>query len=312
MSPRPAPSVWIVVPTWNGREQVCACLPTIARQTYAGPLHTVVVDNGSSDGTADAIAAGWPGVEVVSFPEQLGFSRACNTGVTRALEAGADYVCLVNDDTLLDPALIERLVEAAEARPDAALLNPLICYADRPATVWACGNRLSLWSGVGGGCHPGESAAAVEAGGVRAVDAATGCILLARASAVRAVGLLPDGFFAYYEDADWSLRMTRAGFAILAVPAARALHKVSADTQTNVDQPAWTYYYNVRNRLALMRRHGRAWHWAVFAPRFGAWVAWKVAGLTVLGRRSKRNAIVDGVRDFILGRFPATPYVPRP
>ena len=301
-------SVTIVIPTWNGWHHLEGCLPTIADQRYGGTITTIVVDNGSVDGTAARLAQAWAGVRVMRFETNRGFAAACNAGMQAALESGADYVVLVNNDTLLHPDMIAGLVAAAEANPRAALLNPMIGYADRPDVVWANGNVLSLYTGTGDGADIGRSMQEVAREGTKRVAAATGCILMARARVARELGLLDDDLFMYYEDADWSLRVRAAGYEILAVPSAMAWHKISSDNRLTADYSAFLYYYNIRNRLAVMQRHARWHHWAVFAPRFLAWLVYKTAGLTLLGRRGKRRGIVDGVRDFLARRYPSVKY----
>ena len=308
---RAAPVVTIVIPTWNGWDNVNECLGTVAKQVYSGTLRTIVVDNGSTDGTADKLSTVWPDVGVLRFSENRGFTGACNAGMARAIEDGAEYVMLVNNDTLLDQNMTARLIAVAESRPEAGMLNPLICFVDHPDTVWANGNVLSLFSAVGDGADMGRARAEVVREGTKRVSAATGCILLVRSAVARQLGLLAEDFFIYYEDADWSLRMRKAGYDILAVGDALAWHKVSSDSKKNSDYSAFAYYYNIRNRLTLMRRHARWYHWLVFGPRFAAWAAFKTTVLLALGRHSKRRAILDGIWDFARAAYPTVKYQPR-
>jgi GT2 family glycosyltransferase len=305
------PVIAVVIPTWNGWDNVNECLETVFKQQYDGELRVIVVDNGSTDQTSEKLATRWPTVVVVRFEENRGFTGACNTGMAKAIEEGADYVMLVNNDTLLGPKMTARLVAAAEGSPKVALLNPLICFVDKPEVVWANGNVLSLFTAVGDGADLGRRRAEVEREGSKRVSAATGCILLARASVARQLGLLADDFFIYYEDADWSLRMRKAGYEILAVSDALAWHKVSSDSKKSVDYSAFAYYYNIRNRLTLMRRHARWYHWLVFGPRFAVWATFKTTALLALGRKSKRLAIVDAIRDFMRASYPSAKYQPR-
>ncbi len=305
------PAVIIVIPTWNGWENVNACLETVVRQTYEGELKVIVVDNGSTDGTAERMARTWQSVDCIRLQDNRGFTGACNRGINRALEMGCDYVVLVNNDTLLDRHMVDGLVEAGEANQDAALFNPLICYAGAPDIVWATGNFLSLFSAMGGGVDNGRRRADVEAEGLKQVDAATGCILMARSGVLREVGILSEKLFMYYEDADLSVRVRHAGYRILAVPKALAWHKISSDIRRNVDYSAFLYYYSIRNRLTLMAEHAHWYHWPVFVLRFSFWSAYKLSGLMVLGRHAKRRAIMDGIRDFVRQHYPARKYEPR-
>ena len=305
-----APRIAVIVPTWNGWDTLPECLASIQAQRYEGAVRVVVVDDASTDGTADRVRARWPAALVLRLAENRGFAAACNEGMRAALCEQVDLILLVNDDAVLDASMLDRLVEVAEAHPAAALLNPLICYADAPSTVWSNGNQFSLFRALGGGADLGRSRAEVERKGIRRRVAATGCVLMVRAAVLREAGFLDDRFFMYYEDTEWSLRVRRAGYDILAVPQALAWHKIARRGPLPDEYSAFLYYYNVRNRLMLMAGHARWYHWLIFTPRFLGWLAFKMAGLTVLGRRRKQRAIVQAVTHFLCGRYPATKYEP--
>ena len=112
------PSISIVVLNWNGRDDTLACLESVERISYPN-FRVIVVDNGSADNSVAAIRAAFPKVELIETHANLGFSGGNNVGIKRALEHGADYVLLLNNDTVVDPGLLDAFAATAKRLPDA-------------------------------------------------------------------------------------------------------------------------------------------------------------------------------------------------
>jgi len=147
--------VTVVVLSWNGREDTLACLRSLAAATYPR-LEVIVVDNGSSDGSADAVAAAHPDLVLIPLDANLGFAGGMNVGIAEALSRGAGPVMLLNNDTVVEPGFVEPLVDALESRSDASAACSQIVFRDDPATVWYAG--ASFRPGRGHHVHgPGRS-----------------------------------------------------------------------------------------------------------------------------------------------------------
>jgi GT2 family glycosyltransferase len=297
----PSAHVAVVVLSWNGRDDTLACLESLAEVRWWGPLTTIVVDNGSTDGTADAVKGRFPDAHLIRNRQNLGFAGGNNVGLRRALELGADYVLLLNNDTVVDPGLLVELVAEAERCPDAAGLCPLVYYAEPPDVIWYAGAMFDPRRGYNdrhlgyGERDTGRYA------GVRAVTQATGAALLIPRPALERVGLLADDLFLHVEDTEWSLRARRAGYRLYVVPRAKIWHKVSRDTGGE-HSPALAYY-GTRNRLEVSRRH---------APLNGLPAlrreAVTVAAELLHARRAERplenaRAVIEGWRDYRGGRL---------
>lgn len=291
MSP---PRLAAVVLSWNGREETLVCLRSLAGVSYE-PFDVVVVDNDSADGSADAVAAEFPDVELVRSERNLGYAGGMNLGAERALARGADYVLLLNNDTVVDADAPGALVAEAERRPGAAALCPVVYFAEPPDLVWYAGARLDPRRGYQGK-HLRDVPLAV-----RETERVCGAALLLPSRAIAELGLFDEELFAYAEDADWSLRAREAGRELLVVPAARVWHHVSS--ATGGEGSAGALYYSVRNVLAVDERHaplGRVGTWRRRAVVLGAHAAMALRG----GRRWERlRAIREGFRDFRRGRF---------
>jgi GT2 family glycosyltransferase len=144
-----AASWWLIVLSWNGREDTLACLRSL-RGLQGADTRVVVVDNGSTDGSVEAVREQHPEVDVVENGRNLGFSGGNNAGIRHALEHGAAWVVLVNNDAILAPDAVERLRAAATARPRAGMLAGKLFFDEPPARIWFAGQRFSAALGYSG------------------------------------------------------------------------------------------------------------------------------------------------------------------
>jgi GT2 family glycosyltransferase len=231
-----------VVLSWNGREDTLVALESLRG------IETVVVDNGSSDGSADAVAERFPELQLVRTGVNLGFAGGNNVGIRRALDLGADWVLLVNNDATVEPGLVEALADATAARPDAGVLACKVLFADSER-LWYAGAGFDPYLGRSRHRGFGERD---EPGALGDTARATGAAMAVSRAAIEAAGLLDEEFFLYVEDLEWSLRIREAGFAVVYVPAARVRHRVSV-AAGGAGSPT-TSYYETRNMLAVVER----------------------------------------------------------
>ena len=266
-----APSVLVVVLTWNGREDTLACVESVLAQDYPR-FRLFVIDNASSDGTAEALQQRFDNrIEILRQKENLLYAGGMNAGLERARQLGTEFVLLLNNDIVLDPGMLAALVRAAGADGRVAAAGPKIYYHSRPDRLWFAGGELSLWRGwphhrglrqVDRGQHD------------RGYDAdyLTGCALLLRTAVLDEVGLLDTGYAMYAEDADWSLRARQRGYRLRYVPEARLWHKVSASAGA---RSLFKIRRRFRSQLRLLRRHARWYHWLTI-PWYTAFEAVRV------------------------------------
>ncbi len=206
----------VVIPTYNGRGLLAEALEGLERQTASH--HVVVVDNASTDGTQELLAERFPHVRVVALPQNAGFGRAVNRGVS---VVETDVVVLINNDVVCEPEFLERLLEPL-ADTGVAMVAGVLLQHDRPQLVDSAGIELDTtlrsWDSVWN--RPVSELARATApvgpcGGAAAF----------RTQAFREVGGFDETFFAYWEDVDLALRLQLAGHRCVRASAARALHK---------------------------------------------------------------------------------------
>lgn len=301
MSARPgrAPRVAVIVLNWNGRDDSIACLESLQKVEYPN-YEVMLVDNGSVDGSAAAIRRHFPGQEIVETGRNLGFAEGNNTGIRIALERGADYVLLLNNDTIVHPSLLRELVAAAERCPDGGLFCAKIYYHAEPTRIWYGGARwhddLMRFQ------HFYDEAQILpDERGVAAVDYACGCALLARSAVLRQVGLLDPRFFLTYEDTDLCFRARAAGFASYCVPAAVLWHKISSSFG-GAESPLFTYFMT-RNLLLWGELHlGRRQRLRLFRSILG-----ELKRALVRSRMPQSRAIAWGLWHYVTRRFGDAP-----
>lgn len=245
----------VVIPNWNLQAETVGCVASVLTAAGDDDVSVVVVDNGSTDGSPEALANAFgERVAQVQMGRNRGFAGAVNAGILYALERGVASVLVLNNDTIIDREMLAVLNRAAREHPDAGILAPAIYHVDAPARLWRLGDRRRRWLPVPRRIPDCEATAEiVEA------DYVTGCGMLIRREVVEAIGLFDERFFMYYEDADFCQRARDQGFRILCVPAAKMWHRVSVTARRDV---ATNLYWRARGQALFYRKHiGRDRSW---------------------------------------------------
>ena len=247
------PLVSIVVLNWNGHEDTLALLASLEACTYLN-FRVIVVDNGSTDDSIAQLGRYTPPypLELLTTNKNLGYAGGNNVGTRHAIAAGADFVFILNNDTVVAPDLLEQLVKAARLHPEAGAFSARLLYMNRPSTVWfdsAQWNESSLqfeW--------PGQD---LDVADLPSEDHETayacGAALFFRVELVQQIGLLDELFFLVWEECDWCYRARAVGWKILVIPSARVWHKVGASFSSECS-PLRTYF-STRNELLWFQRH---------------------------------------------------------
>jgi GT2 family glycosyltransferase len=243
--------VAIVILNWNKKDDTAECLASLGNISYADTV-TLVVDNGSTDGSAAFIKKAYPRVILLENGRNLGYAGGNNAGIRYALEHyRPGYVLVLNNDTIVDREFLDGLVRALESDDNAGIAGPKVRFYHDPEKINAAGARL-VWplgiaKNIGIGEHDDDR---FNAG--REVDCIYGCGFLIKSQVIEEVGLLDENFFILLEETDWCLRTRKAGYRILYVPDSVIYHKegISGRTQT----PA-SVYYGHRNRLLLIKKN---------------------------------------------------------
>lgn len=293
------PLVVVVVLNWNGRRDTEECLASLRKVTY-GRFKVLLVDNASSDDSVPFVEEHFPEAEVVANAENLGFTGGNNVGMRRALEMGADWALLLNNDTTVEPEFLTTLVSAAQADPRIGVIGPLINYYDPKDRVWFAGGRLSLTWGFS--WHVGNRA--TDRGQYRGCideDFQTGAAMMISRRVLDEVGLLDEGLFIYFEDTDLSVRARKAGHRVVCCRDARIHHKISRAGGGGLT-PAKAYTKVISGAM-FFRRHSGPWRYHTTVALFNyAYAAATALTKLLSGRWDVVRAIVRGFWHVLRGR----------
>ena len=263
----------------------------------AGSFEILIVDNGSRDGSVEYLRGRFEQVEVIANDRNIGFAAGCNLGMRHALEVDAEYVLLINNDTIVDARLLSELLAEAECEPRAGMISPKIYYLEPPNLLWWAGGTYNPWLGIPE--HIGwKKTDTRQFDESRDIDWATGCALLLRCAALREAGLFDEEIFGNGEDLDLSLRMRKLGWQIRYAPKASLWHKEGCDYRRNVGEHV-RKFTAARNILWVMHKHAGTLQWLTFWPYF----LFRYVSVIAIGSLCRRDpksagAVLAGIAAF--------------
>ncbi|MGB4828259.1 MAG: glycosyltransferase family 2 protein [Paracoccaceae bacterium] len=307
-------SLTVIIISYNTRDLTLAALRTLYATTHTTAFRTVVLDNASTDGSADAVSASFPQVELIRSTENLGFAKANNV-VAEA--ARSEWLLLLNPDTECHEGAVDNLMAFARANPQAGIYGGRTVFPDGSLNIASCWNRITPWSvfciatGLTA-AFPRTALFDPEAMGgwqrdtVREVDIVVGCFLLIRRDLWTRLGGFDLRYFMYGEEADLCLRARRLGFRPMITPDAEIMHLVGAASASKAAKRILV----TKARVTLIRDHWPRWQVPLGIGLMWLWGALRIAAsrLIALGdqpRARERLAywreVWDRRRDWLKG-----------
>jgi GT2 family glycosyltransferase len=296
------PLVISVILNTNRREDTLQCLESLLQNTYSNHK-AIVLDNHSTDGSVEAIQNAYPDVQIVHLEKNLGYAGNNNVGIKIALEQGAEWVFVLNEDIILEAGCLEKLVEVGECDSQIGILGPLVYHHSEPSVIQSAGGLLGkYWQSIHIGKDEPDHGQFVSP---HPVEWISGCAILVRTKAIEQAGMLDENFFIYWEETEWCIRISRTGWKIINVPKAHIWHK---GVQRNyAPKPSFTYY-GTRNHLLTLAKHK-----APLRARFFTWlqilrtlISWSVKPRW-RDKREHRNAMLRGILDYLGHHWGAMP-----
>lgn len=245
-----APLVVVVIANWNLRKDLLECLGSLYETEYPN-MRVIVVDNNSSDDSVEAVARAFPQAQLIARSDNGGYAAALNDGIRAGAVFDPDFFLILNNDTLVPPDTLRKLVDALLSDPRAAIAAPKIIYHDHPERIFSLGDHIYPWLPLP--VRVGRKAYDRPAySKTQEYDYLFGCALLMRTESLKQVGLFDTSFFMYYEDADICRRMRDSGWKNIRVGSAVISHKASMSSK---QVPNQMVYLRARNRSWFYRRY---------------------------------------------------------
>jgi len=289
------PKVYIIILHWKNIACLLECLSSINRIMYDN--YTVTVVNNSSNDLIDIDKHLKLKIQILKSPFNVGFARGNNLGLKEALKNQADYVLLLNDDTVVSPDFLNILVDTAEKNSNAGMLGPKIYYFDEPHRIWFAGAKFNEQTGLVSFLHSDEK--------LEESDYVTGCALLAKRKLIEKIGLLNERFFLYWEDVNWGLASKKAGFRNLIVPSSKVWHKISLSS--GGPNSCLRVYHKTRSHLLFLRLHAPKAEMKLML-RFLRDIAWLLFKSSDPDKMKKAQAYFAAIVDYHLGKTGKGPH----
>lgn len=257
---RSQPQVAILILNWNGMRDTLQTLESV-QQLHYGNYEVVLVDNGSTDGSREAITTAFPTVRLIAPPANLGVAGGRNLGIETILQRPSiDYVLILDNDVTVEPSLLDKLVAAAKGDVALGIVGPIVYYHRDPQRIWSAGTRFMFREVIGRLMLKNHRVTQELTEGTEYVDALSGCCMLVKRRVIETIGGFNPHYFMVCNDSEFCYRAAQAGFKRGVVTRARLWHKVSASTGGGYT-PGRAYYTG-RSTILFLKEHGRLWHWA--------------------------------------------------
>lgn len=242
--------VAVIILNWNGKEDTLLCLDSVYKMNYPD-LEVVVVDNGSSDNSVPAIRERFKDALLIENKANLGFCGGYNIGIKYALSQKPDYLLILNNDAVADPALVKELKAVVDSDSLIGAVSPIITFYDNQERIYFSGTKIDWGNGDFRAQYTRQFIESAKE--PIDIDFPGWCATFMKTEVMEKVGLLDEQFFAYYDDADWGTRCKAIGLRTVLYPKKLVAHKVSNSTGGSFSPSV--YFYLFRNRLFFMRKH---------------------------------------------------------
>jgi len=296
------PIVVSVILNTNRREDTLECLRSLGASSYPAQ-RVLVLDNSSIDGSPEAIRSSFPDAEIIILEENLGYAGNNNVGILAALDIGADWVFVLNEDVTLAEDTITKLITAAQHDDTIGIVGPMVYHSDEPMMIQSAGGILEDdWSSYHRAENLYDEGQFVQP---EEVDWISGCAILVRREVIEQIGALDERFFYYWEETEWCTRARSAGWKVMHVPTAKLWHK---GVQKNYQPSPNITYYWTRNWLLFLAKHRaplRAWI-ATLSLLTRTLISWTLR-TRWQRKREHRDAMWQGFLDFIRRRWGMRP-----
>lgn len=287
----------IITPVHNRRDITLQCLKSLSRINQKGiETHIIIVDDGSTDGTSEAIAENYPQVEIVKGDGNLWFSAGTNRGIEAALKHNPDYILTINDDAVFDENFLQYLIECAENNPR-SVVGSLLLLWDMPHKIFQVSPKWHTWSG--GFRHWVQQTVWTVPKKAWEVELIVGNCVLFPVEAIRDCGLLNEKRFPHFGDAEYTPRMRRKGWRLLIEPRSRVFCQPNnlppRIREMSLKKAVKVLFIDLGNAHSLRRRFLANWYGA--PNRFEGLLAFPIFLLRIIFGKNMEGSYAEKISE---------------
>lgn len=292
------PKVFVILINWNQEQDVYECLDSLRKLHYSN-YEVIVVDNASTDGSANRIKCKFPEIILLRNEENLGYAGGNNVGIKLALKHGAEYILLLNSDTVASKSLLSVLIEALAINKSLGIVGPAIYLYNEPNYLnFGVGNINRNTGFVEHFLKNGKYLPQYVGKSLIYCTFLTGCAMLIKRKVFEKVGFLDTDYFYLSEDTDFCVRAVDNNFKLAHIPKTKIWHK-GASSCGGFDSP-FRLYYETRNRLLFVKKNKRKFKWIKDGIKIFYNILFRIAyQLIRKGDLSGSLAISEGIADFL-------------
>jgi GT2 family glycosyltransferase len=245
------PKISLITLNWNGYKDTSELLNSL-KNVKSPKFKVLVVDNNSTGDDVQKLKQNYNGfIDVIKCDTNLGFAGGNNVGIKKALNDNADYILLINNDTIVEPEFLKVLVDKMDSNRNIGIIAPQINYYDYPYKIWSAGGKINKIRASGFARYYKNNN--IIKNSDKIVEFVSGCCMLIRKEVIRDVGLFDENYFLYIEDTDFCYRTVKSGYNIIVTGYTKIYHKVSSSSE--LFSSSAPIYYATRNRLFFTRKN---------------------------------------------------------
>lgn len=254
------PKVFIIILNFNSCLETINCIESLSKITYPN-YEIIVVDNASSDDSEDEIKAHFTDITVIQSGENLGYAKGNNIGISYALDKGADYICILNNDVVVENGFLEPVVAILENRQDVGMASPCICDFKQRNYIQSMGAYINLYTGLAQAKFKNVLFNKMKDRELE-VDYLGGACFVVKRQVFESIGLIPENYFLFFEETEFCLKAARKGYKLICTAKSKVYHKGSL---TISKYAGLSYFFINRNRVIFMRRNANTIQKAIFS-----------------------------------------------
>lgn len=291
--------VYVILVNYNGYKDTIECVNSLRKINYSN-FKIIIVDNGSNDDSLEILKQNLNDCIILECKENRGFSGGNNIGINYALKHDAEYILMLNNDTLVEADFLNYMVESFECNNNIGLVGCKIMYYDYKNIIWYGGGYIDWFKFTGMNFQIGKEDIG-QCNVSKEISFMTGCCMLIKKEVFQSVGYLSEDYFMYYEDVDLCVRINDAGYKIWYNPKAIVYHKVGISS--GGEESPFFIKWCTRNRIVFMNKYKykvNKYKFILSKIYFYGTRIVRLLQYILKSERKKAKAIIDGIKDAIL------------